>query len=210
MNKVRPSSKNKRKPLAESETEAVPLDLLCEMAWRLSKDSLSQGFKRWDGTVDHRLELEEALGGVWIQSLERADEMIREAIRVRQTERQKYFDTAKFQQWITAKVMPLLTAEEKQTDKVSYVRGCQLITGLKKKADAMERFELLVEKNIQGFLWDSPSKFREQGFSVDDVARRVFKHQTLPKEIVRKPYEYTGRFVGKSRLRKKNSKSFKK
>jgi hypothetical protein len=206
MNKKRTASKSPVKPLSKSESEVVPLDLLCAVAWRLAEGSLSQGFKHWDGTLDHRLDLEEGLDAVWIQSLERADDMIREAIRVRQMKSQTYSGGEYFKQWTAEKILPLLTAEEKETNKVSYERGCQLITGLKKKRDATQRFELLTEVTGTDFFWDSAPKLRERGFSVDELARRVRMHQELPKNLVRKPYQKSGRFARKPQTGKKTRK----
>lgn len=170
--------------------ESIPIALLCDMAWRI--------VKKEDG---HKIER-----GAWIKSLDWADYLIRDAYRIRErneldaeVEEQEWAEM-----WTTRKTVlePLLTAEEKRVGYVEFARGCQLVTGLRKKADAI----LKVSLAWNDFLQYPEEKFyqaQDGGWRLERLAEARLRFQGIPKEKLRKPYEKSGEHTKEQREKKK-------
>ena len=168
--------------------ESIPIDLLCDMAWRI--------VKKEDG---HKIE-----NGAWTKSLYWADYLIREAYRVRERgELEAEIAEGEWQErWKTRKTIlePLLTADEKKAGFVEFARGCQLITGLKKKADAIQKVELAWEEFFQ-YPLEGWTQAQLGGWRLDRVAEALVKFQGIPKEKLRKRYEKSGQYRGEHQRR---------
>lgn len=169
--------------------ESIPINLLCDMAWRI--------VKKEDGHIVSR--------AAWSHALYWADWMIREAYRVRERDEleaeiaeQEWQD-----RWRTRKTIlePLLTADERKAGCVEFARGCQLITGIKKKADAVQKVELAWEDFLQ-YPREKLDQAQLGGWRIDRVAEALVKFQGIPKDNLRKPYEKTGRFKAKYQKQK--------
>lgn len=176
-----------RKAKPSRREEPVPLDLLCNMAWLLlSKDSGDGGEEM-----------------AWRRCCHKADSMIRDAretqrwgtafreIEQEESDRVSEREEAIFQS---------LTPQERDDRWVSYERGCQIITGLKKKQDAVRKFEAINARTdiseqttkqlrLKGFYLRSVAKCQEIYESMDPETRKKF----------RKPYERSGAHTKEAR-----------
>lgn len=174
--------------------EPIPLDLLCDMAWRITAKE--------DG---HTVRF-----GAWIQCVHQADHMIREAYRVRErsalTAEIAEQDWQK--QWQTRKAIiePMLTPQERKATRVEFERGCQIITGIKKRREAVLKVDMVWTR----FMWDENEvgladwgDAQKKGWRLDDLAGAYLQYQSKPKHLLRKPYEKSGRFKPKYQKQKK-------
>jgi hypothetical protein len=126
----------------------------------------------------------------WRRCLHKADDMIREAkevqawtIAFKTLEREEDERISKCEDAI----FQTLTPAEKEERWVSYERGCQIITGLKKKQDAVRKFETINsqtdvsnfrpnrELRLKGFPLRLVAKCREIFESWDDAIRKKFR-----------------------------------
>jgi hypothetical protein len=179
MKKPRKPTTPKHVPRQE---EPLPLDLLCNMAWLLlPKDSGEGGDEM-----------------AWRRCLHKADDMIREAkeiqawtIAFKTLEREEDERISKREDVI----FQTLTPAEQEERWVSYERGCQIITGLKKKQDAVRKFEAInsrtdiseqrtTQLRLKGFPLRLVAKCQEMFESWGDEIRKTF----------RKTYEKSGRY----------------
>lgn len=174
--------------------ESIRIDLLCDMAWRI--------VKKEDG---HRIE-----SGAWTKSLYWADWMIREAYRVRDTEelRAEIEEEEWAEKWRTRKdiLEPLLTEDERNLGYVQFARGCQLITGLKKRTDAIQKVEFAWEEYLQ-YPWEALAQAQSGGWRLERLAEARVKFQGIPKESLRKRYEKSGEYTKERREQKKSAKA---
>lgn len=193
MKKPRKPTSPKHVPRQE---EPLPLDLLCNMAWLLlPKDSGEGGDEM-----------------VWRRCLHKADDMIREAkevqawtIAFKTLEREEDERISKREDAI----FQTLTPAEQEERWVSYERGCQIITGLKKKQDAVRKFEAInSQTDVSDFRTNR--ELRLKGFPLRLVAecREIFESwDSEIRKKFRKTYEKSGRY---KRDRKQNSGKVKK
>jgi hypothetical protein len=178
--------------------EPVPLDLLCNMAWLLlSKDN---------GDGDGGEEM------AWRRCCHKADTMIREAREAQRWEiafreiEQEDGDRVSEREEV---IFQLLTPQEQDERWVSFERGCQIITGLKKKQDAVKKFAAI---NAQTDISEQTTRqLRLKGFRLRLVAECQEIYESMPTEIrkkFRKPYEKSGEHTkeakeGRKKIQKK-------
>lgn len=101
-----------------------------------------------------------------------------------------------------------LTSSEKDGKRVSFRRGCKLITGLADGPDAERRFQRVfpnLARREEGLM--QLEHYKEYGFFVGDVGIIRGAWGRLPQEVLRKPYERTGRHRRNKQGRKKNPKN---
>jgi len=179
--------KTPRKPTTPKhvprQEEPLPLDLLCNMAWLLlAKD---------DGEGGDEM--------AWRRCLHKADNMIREAkevqawmIMFKQLEREESDRVSKREDAIFQR----LTPAEQEERWVAYERGCQIITGLKKKQDAVRKFEVI---NAHTDISERrTSQLRLAGFPLRLVAECQEIFESWDEEIrkkFRKAYEKSGEYT---------------
>jgi len=97
-----------------------------------------------------------------------------------------------------------LTSSEKDGKRVSFRRGCKLITGLADGPDAERRFQRVfpnLARREEGLM--QLEHYKEYGFFVGDVGIIRGAWGRLPQEVLRKPYERTGRHRRNKQGRKK-------
>jgi hypothetical protein len=189
MKKPRTPTTRKHVPRQE---EPLPLDLLCNMAWLLlAKDNGEGGDEM-----------------AWRRCLHKASNMIREAKEIEawtaafnRIEREEDDRVSTRED----EIFPTLTAAEQEDGRVSYERGCQIITGLKKKQDAVRKFENI---NRQSDISErTTSQLRLAGFTLRKLAECKEIYSSMDPEtrkIFRKPYEKSGRYKrGKNKIPKK-------
>jgi hypothetical protein len=162
-------------------TEPIPLELLCGMAWRIVPKE-----------DDHKI-----TQSAWTLSLHWADWMIREAYRVRETKalEEEVSEEEWQERWRTRKTIlePLLTEAEKKSKCVEFGRGCQLITGQKKRSDAALKVQRAWEEFLQ-YPWEGYERAQKYGWRIDRLAEAYVKYQSIPKHLLRKPYEKSGSY----------------
>lgn len=191
--------KKPRKASPSRKEEPVPLDLLCNMAWLLlSKDSGDGGEEM-----------------AWRRCCHKADTMIRGAretqrweIAFREIEQEQSDRVSEREKTI----FQLLTPQEQDERWVSYERGCQIITGLKKKQDAVRKFEVI---NTRTDISEQTTRqLRLKGFRLQVVAECQEIYESMDPETrkkFRKPYEKSGDHTrGAKEGRKKISETVKK
>ncbi len=148
-----------RQPPATEEEPSVPLDLLCDMAWRIVEArnalpavAISQNIfsAEWKAAVEQSYSL------IQLADLHRkkmhGDAQISPHV-------QNAVDTIK------SKMRP----EELEEDVVPFGRGCRLITGIDRKETAVDFFLRACEK---GYMPISPrmlKNFETNGFAFDDM-----------------------------------------
>lgn len=103
------------------------------------------------------------------------------------------------------RTLPDVKAQEKQTGRMGFSRGCKRITGLSKKEDAERRFYFVLE-HLKLVSKQPFEHYQKNGFSLAEVGLMEREIQRLPKESIRKPYERTGRFRRNKQGRKKSPK----
>jgi len=190
----------------------VPLGATCEMAWRIV--SINPEFLRtaweWMGSASKTPSprSESSLTQTWGGAVRLAYKLIAqcqftitgEALIAAASEKQ-------IRDKIEAAIASLnsddLLSSESESNRVTFRRGCRLVTGLIDGPDAEKRFERLFpailrkEKGLLGL-----EHYREHGFCLTDLGLIRHVWALLPKGMLRKPYE---RRKGK-RGRKKNPK----
>jgi hypothetical protein len=100
-----------------------------------------------------------------------------------------------------------LTSSEKDEKRVSFRRGCKLITGLADGPDAERRFQRVfphLARREEGFM--QLEHYQKHGFFAGDVGVIRGAWGRLPQEILRKPYEKTGRYRRNKQGREKKPK----
>ena len=169
MNKKAPTPTPQSEPQAEqkpsctTDEPAVPLDVLCDMAWRIaqarnalpvvaiSRDVLSSAMSlEWQAAV------KQAYALIQVADLHRKEAHASAQISPHV---QNAVDT------IRSKMMPM----ELEKGVVPFGRGCRLITGIDKKKTAVELFHRAIDR---GYMPISPRMLREfeaDGFFFDDM-----------------------------------------
>lgn len=169
----------------------IPIDLLCEMAWRLVKKSQT-------GQVDPLS---------WMESLKEAVGMIRTAIDATHWEERARSQRSWLENLAKTKIKPLLTAREVSMNWISYERGCQIYTGIKKRADAVKRHETM-HKDREIFMGGpAPCDFKRDGFAPEELAWMKWTYDHTPPSLRRKTYERAGRYRRNKQGRKRKSKN---
>jgi hypothetical protein len=148
-----------RQPPATEEEPSVPLDLLCDMAWRIveARNALpAVAISRPIFSDEWQAAVEQSYSLIQLADLHRK-KMHRDAQISPHV--QKAVDTIK------SKMRP----EELEEDVVPFGRGCRLITGIVKKQTAEALFRRACER---GYMPISPKmlrNFETNGFAFDDM-----------------------------------------
>jgi hypothetical protein len=106
---------------------------------------------------------------------------------------------------IVALFLPTFTDAEKRADRVTFRRGCQLITGLKDARDAEKRFFFAL-KHIKLLNPKPYEHYHSKGFTLAETLEGQSALGKIPKNKIRKPYERTGNHRRNKQGRKKNPK----
>jgi len=153
-----PKAKPAPKALPEEATPAsttepaVPLDLLCDMAWRIAFARNSRPANRtewWDALPDAHLFIQLA-------------DVFRK-MKHQDAQPDTYVEHA------DKTISALLTSEECAEFSVTFERGCQLITG-KKQADAIAVFRRACEWGYMDVGPEELIKYEAEGFFVGHLA----------------------------------------
>jgi len=101
--------------------------------------------------------------------------------------------------------LPDVKANEKQTGRMNFSRGCKRITGLSKREDAERRlyFALPHLKMVRKQPFEY---YQKNGFSLEEVGMMEMEVQKLSPKSLRKPYKRTGNFRKNKQGRKKSPK----
>jgi hypothetical protein len=189
--------KKTRKPLKSSALSSglvgnsIPLDLLCEMAWRVIDHE----------NLDVSAEAQRRTGlDQWRLAIVRARALIlRIPQYLRNCEQFDQFDDDNEQRSseLTVEIQSKLNGKERDELRVAFERGCQLVTGIKKKRDAVTKFERLSDS---GYLSSVPTaQFRLKGFALPEIVELRLVYELMPRDFFRKPYQRTGRYRGKAK-----------
>ena len=188
--------------------EEEPLDLLCDLAWRLATShSFVETIEEWDYSPTTT-----QWSTVWDKAVQEAGRMIHRA-RAHNMHRAK--SSANFWRWIdktrnglaTLRKENKLTQAEEVMGRVSFRRGCKLITALSDGPDAEKRF--LHAMQIRSFASmgvGTDTEYKSKGFRLRDVVTFSDAYKNLPRSALRKPYEKSGRYRRNKQGRKKNPK----
>lgn len=177
--------RKQRKPLIRTRSSAkqfepVPLDLLCNMAWRLLQKEAGEGDEET----------------AWSHCLVKADKMIRSAKEMQNWTVAFNQSESEYQERVLLRrdeIVSTLTAHEQEELWVSYERGCQIITGLKKKQDAVRKFEAINSRT--DISEQTTRQLRLKGFGLQLVAECQEIYESMDPETrkkFRKPYEKSG------------------
>jgi hypothetical protein len=186
--KKRVTIKKTASPAPEPETKRlipkslnVPIDLLCDMAWRIAQ---AEGFPKKD--MDY-----------WSKCVREAFLLIKTACYVR---RDLLFEIHQCLKKIDdiPEIAPFLNEEENISGIVPFDRGCQIATGLSKKKDAIARFRRAFFDGVVSEDQSRLAEYESRGFLVTDLPplKRDFL-RLREKGLLRKPYERSGKYVEK-------------
>lgn len=179
----------------------TPVAVVCDLAWRIA--SANKTFKKniADALTDEdpRHAILES-GALWDRAVQVASELAHGAGFGSRTGDQLVAVLAQQASTVVAvgKLFikeGLLTPQEIKEDRVSFRQGCRLITGLQDGPDAEKRFErVLPEMKSPLRVFKTHEEYKEQGFTMFDVAELNLGYAGLPAKTLRKPYEKTGRY----------------
>ena len=189
--------KKTRKPLKSSalslglEENHIPVDLLCEMAWRvIDHENLDVSAEAQNRTGRDQWRLAIARARELILKIPKYLRFYEEVDRYDDEDRQRSRE-------LTGEIQSKLNDKERDELRVAFERGCQLITGIEKKRDAVTRFERL---NDSGYLSSDPTnQFRLGGFALSEIVELRLIYELMPREFSRKPYQRTGSYRGKAK-----------
>ena len=197
---------------------AFSSDAACEMAWRiaLTHPQFQQMVAEWmaGGPRSPAEEPSELLIETWEDAVMLAYEFIRYgkvvvgmraiggAMRVK--DRREKNAAA-----LDALNLSTLTASERESRSVTFRRGCKLVTGLIDGPDAEKRFErifpAIVERESEGE-YEQLDHYREHGFRLYTLGVLRNAWRKLPLEVLRKPYEKSGKYRRNKQGRPRNPK----
>jgi hypothetical protein len=175
------------------------LDLLCEMAWRVA--GTDKTFATLVATAASSWppkELMERLTEKWSAAVHIAHKLIctaeeddeRHAFVTRTLWRH---ETMKRGEIIVMTQRLPISEDEREKGRVTFVRGCQLILGIKDESWAKQKFDRLMPilapltPNAKGI-----EEYQRSGFDIESVALLARSYRDLPKRLRRKPTEKTG------------------
>jgi hypothetical protein len=167
---------------AEAVQKEIPLDLLCDMAWRIA-------------SARNALPADKV---AWYRCVFEAKDLIRAAMEVLQLE-QHQLKTTRYEKHAEQELSSLLTEEEYFGAPVSFKRGCQFVTGIKDANDAEARFRRACAR---GFLMVDEDKFADfetNGFPSGDLPELRVRYLGVDKRELRKKYVLSGKFVKKQK-----------
>jgi hypothetical protein len=167
---------------AEAVQEEIPLDLLCDIAWRIA-------------SARNALPADKV---AWYRCVSEANDLIRAAIEVLQLE-QHELKTKRYEKHAERELSSLLTEEEHIGDHVSFKRGCQLVTGVKDANDAEARFRRACARGFLMVDGDTFADFETNGFHSSDLPALRVRYLGVDKRELRKEYELSGKFVKKQK-----------
>lgn len=202
----------------------VPLSLLCEMAWRVANADADFARLSSSASSDHALRDEDLqkFKSKWHGAIRIAHEMIcvaEEGGKDRTSSAQMRLQDSLLGRgvlWHLRRDLPF-TSAERQKERVSFSRGCQLISGLKDAKWAQQRFCRMFSHISEQAKNESDSQrwgvsirpvdeYKAKGFHTEDVILFARSFKRLSKAVLRKPYERSGRFRKNKQGRKKTSK----
>ncbi len=132
----------------------------------------------------------------WEESVKMAFSMIHSACLMRRALILEILSGRQRLSSVVDMIVPHLTPEEDASGRVSFERGCQIVTGLKKKRDAVARFRNVAARDILlGVTPQTLKKFEADGFSIFHMPpiKRAFLR--LSKTVLRKPYQRSGKYA---------------
>lgn len=207
----------------------VPLDAACDMAWRIAsthpqfhemvlemmprkKSSFLTEPEDDFGVEEVGEGSESSIMHVWDAAMSLAYEFISRGRYI--SGMRAIFATnaaSKHQDWVDAAVsamdIPDLSPTERENAKVDFRRGCKLVTGLLDGPDAERRFQRIYPTLEDGEKDMMPIEFyRDFGFPLLHLGVIRDAWLKLPKDVLRKPYEKTGRYRRNKQGRKKKPK----